>query len=123
MINRHTRVYPNANKEKKTHDFFNISGYNKENPECQLALKLVPKFGQSEADINALRRECKIQREVDHENIVKAIEAFETINQLVLVTEFVDGGNLAFLMSQNPQGKFKIALNILKCSKNALNML
>ena len=84
----------------------------------------MPKFGQSEADINALRRECKIQREVDHENIVKAIEAFETINQLVLVTEFVDGGNLAFLMSQNPQGKFEIALkmvknplNILKCSK------
>ncbi len=79
-------------------------GYHKENQGHWLALKLVPKVGQSEADLAALRRECQIQKNVNHDNIVKAVEAFETINQLVLVTNFVEGGNLALLMSQFPQG-------------------
>lgn len=79
-------------------------GYNKQRPGLKLALKLVPKDVQSDADIKALRRECEIQKGVQHENIVRAIEAFETVQKLVLVTEYVDGGNLAMLMSQHPKG-------------------
>jgi fused-like protein len=69
-----------------------------------VALKLLPKVGQSESELHNLRRECKIQRTLDHDNIVKAAESFETVNELVLVTEFVDGGNLATLMSQYQNG-------------------
>ncbi len=36
-----------------------------------IALKLVPKVGQSEKDIKSLRRECKIQKQLNHKNIVK----------------------------------------------------
>lgn len=75
-----------------------------QNPGLSLALKLVPKVGQSESDISAIRRECQIQKKLLHENIVRAIEAFETVNELVLVTEFIDGGNLASLMASHPNG-------------------
>ena len=69
-----------------------------------VALKLVPKTNQSYADLNALRSECDILKTLNHENVVKALESFETRNEMVLVTEFIDGGNLAFLMSKFPTG-------------------
>ena len=76
-----------------------------------VALKFVPKINQSEVDLQAIRKEWSILKTLNHENIVTAIEAFETKIEtskvppsLVLVTEFVDGGNLAVLMSQYPKG-------------------
>ena len=76
-----------------------------------VALKFVPKINQSEVDLQAIRKEWSILKTLNHENIVTAIEAFETKIEtskvppsLVLVTEFVDGGNLAVLMSLYPKG-------------------
>ena len=43
-----------------------------------VALKLIPKVGHSDKDIKSLRCECKIQKELQHPNIVKMIDAFET---------------------------------------------
>ena len=76
----------------------------KQNDGQFVALKLVPKSNQSNTDLDALRRECNILKTLNHENIVKAIDAFETKNKMVLVTEFVDGGNLASLMSKHSDG-------------------
>ena len=56
-----------------------------------VALKLIPKVGKSEKDISALRQEFKIQKQLDHPNIVKVVDAFETNNELIVVTEFVPG--------------------------------
>merc|ERR1719468_149799 len=64
----------------------------------------MPKIDKREADILALRSECQIQFRVHHENVVRAIDSFETTGELVLVTEFIDGGNLAMLLSRNSQG-------------------
>ena len=64
---------------------------------ASVALKLIPKVGHSfsisfsshalqvghsERELRSLRSECKIQRELDHPNIVKMIDAFETDNEV-----------------------------------------
>ena len=83
-----------------------FKGYDKATPDKNLAIKLVNKSRQnlSENDIRAMRRESEIQKNLSHPNIVKVINAYETINELVLITEFVSGGNLAVLMSRYADG-------------------
>ena len=56
-----------------------------------VALKLIPKVGHSDKDIQSLRSECKIQKELNHPNIVRMIDAFETDNEVISVAEFVPG--------------------------------
>ena len=48
---------------------------------------LVPSFqvGHSERELRSLRSECKIQRELNHPNIVKMIDAFETDNEVSVI--------------------------------------
>ena len=41
--------------------------------------------GHSERELRSLRSECKIQRELDHPNIVKMIDAFETDNEVDVI--------------------------------------
>ncbi|CAF1190432.1 unnamed protein product, partial [Didymodactylos carnosus] len=52
-----------------------------------VALKFISKLGKSEKDLNSLRREIEILRNMKHENIVEMIHSFETSNELVVVTE------------------------------------
>ena len=56
-----------------------------------VALKLIPKVGHSEREIHSLRSECKIQKELNHPNIVRMIDAFETDNEVISVAEYVPG--------------------------------
>ena len=56
-----------------------------------VALKLIPKVGHSEKEIRSLRSECKIQKELNHPNIVRMIDAFETDNEVISVAEYVPG--------------------------------
>ena len=65
-------------------------GKNKQTGEI-VALKLIPKVGHSDKDIQSLRSECKIQKELNHPNIVRMIDAFETDNEVISVAEFVPG--------------------------------
>ena len=83
-----------------------FKGYDKTTPDKNLAIKLVNKSRQnlSENDIRAMRRESEIQKNLSHPNIVKVINAYETVNELVLITEFVSGGNLAVLMRHTLMG-------------------
>ncbi|XP_055372563.1 serine/threonine-protein kinase fused [Condylostylus longicornis] len=53
-----------------------------------VALKVILKRGRSSREIKNLRRECEIQAELKHENIIEMFESFETKNDLVVVTEF-----------------------------------
>ena len=48
-------------------------------------------MGHSERELKSLRSECKIQRELDHPNIVRMIDAFETDNEVISVAEYVPG--------------------------------
>ena len=45
--------------------------------------------GHSERELRSLRSECKIQRELDHPNIVKMIDAFETDNEVSVISDNV----------------------------------
>ena len=83
-----------------------FKGYDRDYPDVNLAIKVVNKSRQNlnENDIRSMRRESEIQKNLSHPNIVKVFNAFETINELFLITEFLSGGNLAVLMSQSPEG-------------------
>ena len=48
-------------------------------PEFQVvALKFIPKVGRSEKELKNLQREIDIMRNLEHENIIKLLDSFET---------------------------------------------
>ncbi|XP_058119247.1 serine/threonine-protein kinase fused isoform X1 [Anopheles ziemanni] len=53
-----------------------------------VALKIINKRGRSGRDIKGLRGECEIQRNLQHPNIIRMVESFETNNEIVVVTEY-----------------------------------
>lgn len=56
-----------------------------------VALKCIAKHGKSEKDIKNLRQEIQILRQLEHDNIIRLIDAFESKNEFVVVTEFAQG--------------------------------
>ena len=56
-----------------------------------LFLLIFLQVGHSERELRSLRSECKIQRELDHPNIVRMLDAFETDNEVISVAEYVPG--------------------------------
>ncbi|KDD75459.1 protein kinase, partial [Helicosporidium sp. ATCC 50920] len=56
-----------------------------------VAVKLIPKLGKSARDLEALRREIEILRDLRHPCIVQMLDAFETREEVGVVTEFAQG--------------------------------
>jgi len=59
----------------------------------RFAIKIIEKTNVG-ADLNRLQTEIKILKQVDHPNIIKLKELFETPTMLAIVTELVTGGEL-----------------------------
>jgi len=59
----------------------------------KFAIKIIEKTNLG-ADLNRLQTEIKILKQVDHPNIIKLKELFETSSTLAIVTELVTGGEL-----------------------------
>jgi len=59
------------------------------------AMKFIGKHGKSEKDINALRQEIEILRQLRHENIIQMLDTFETDADFVVVMEFAQGAAAA----------------------------
>ncbi|XP_038215972.1 serine/threonine-protein kinase fused [Zerene cesonia] len=55
-----------------------------------LALKVIRKKGRSSKDLKSLRQECDIQRQLNHPNIIRMIDSFDTESELVVVTEYAE---------------------------------
>nr|QTW49372.1 fused [Plutella xylostella] len=55
-----------------------------------VALKVIRKKGRSTKDLKNLRQECDIQRELNHPNIIRMIDSFDTESELVVVTEYAE---------------------------------
>nr|CAH0111353.1 unnamed protein product [Daphnia galeata] len=55
-----------------------------------VALKFIPKIGRTECELQSLRHEFEIQKGLRHPNIVHMLGAFETLKELVVVTEYVE---------------------------------
>lgn len=56
-----------------------------------VALKFITKRGKPEKDIQSLRLEIGILRRLDHPNIIRLLDWFETTSDFVVVTEFAYG--------------------------------
>ncbi|XP_022108847.1 serine/threonine-protein kinase 36-like [Acanthaster planci] len=56
-----------------------------------VALKFIPKLGRSEKDLENLRREIEIMRELHNENIIEMLDSFETEKEVVAVTDYAEG--------------------------------
>uniref|UniRef100_A0A7S3D7P0 non-specific serine/threonine protein kinase n=1 Tax=Palpitomonas bilix TaxID=652834 RepID=A0A7S3D7P0_9EUKA len=56
-----------------------------------VALKCIAKHGKSEKDLRNLRQEIAILRKLEHPNIIRLIDAFESKIEFVVVTEFAQG--------------------------------
>ncbi|KAH0552280.1 serine/threonine-protein kinase fused [Cotesia glomerata] len=55
-----------------------------------VAVKRIRKRGRSCKELKSLRQECEIQRYLSHPNIVRMIDSFETVDEIVVVTEYAD---------------------------------
>jgi len=55
------------------------------------AMKFIPKHGKSEKDLRSLRSEIDIMKTLNHPNVIKMLDAFETANEFVVVMEFAQG--------------------------------
>nr|XP_034839611.1 serine/threonine-protein kinase fused [Maniola hyperantus] len=55
-----------------------------------VALKVIRKKGRSSKDLKNLRQECDIQRQLNHPNVIRMIDSFDTESELVVVTEYAE---------------------------------
>ncbi|XP_051478768.1 serine/threonine-protein kinase 36 isoform X2 [Apus apus] len=56
-----------------------------------VALKFIPKVGQSEKELKNLQREIEIMRGLHHPNIVQMLDTFETDKEVVVVADYAEG--------------------------------
>ena len=56
-----------------------------------VALKFISKAGKTAKDLANLREEIRILRELEHDNIIALLDAVETRDEFVVVTEFAHG--------------------------------
>ena len=63
--------------------------------ELQVAVKVLEKSrSKDKKDVERISREIKILKQLHHPNVVQIYEIIETENDLYLVMEFVQGGEL-----------------------------
>lgn len=62
-----------------------------------MALKFILKHGKSAKDLQALRQEISILKGLQHENIIRMLDSFETKTDFCVVTEFAQGKALVRL--------------------------
>ncbi|XP_077596797.1 uncharacterized protein LOC144212637 isoform X2 [Stigmatopora nigra] len=56
-----------------------------------VALKFMPKMGRSTKELQSLKKEIDIMSNLQHPNIVKFFDSFETETEVVVVTEYAEG--------------------------------
>ena len=56
-----------------------------------VALKFITKHNKTERDMRNLRSEIEIMRKLDHENVIRMLDAFETPNEFCVVMEYAQG--------------------------------
>lgn len=64
--------------------------------------------GRTPKELKGFRRECEIQRELHHPNIVQMLDAFETENEMVVITEFAPRELTALLRQESFLAEAKV---------------
>lgn len=80
-------------------------GYDKKNPKHEVAIKIIDKINFTEETEKVFKEEINIMFKLDHPNIVKFFETYESQTHLYLVVEFCPGGEL--FDSDNPTSLLK----------------
>jgi len=62
----------------------------------EVAIKVVQKNSVDTSDLQSLKREIDIMRQVDHVNVLPLIDIFETEKEVTIITEFESGGELFY---------------------------
>lgn len=57
-------------------------------------MKKISKKNFTDDENESIMNEVKVLKEVDHPNVVKIIEYYESVNSLYIITEYLDGGEL-----------------------------
>ena len=60
----------------------------------QVAMKIIDKNKIDEASLQKLKREMHIMRTLQHPHIIRLFHVMETLNELILVTEFAKNGEI-----------------------------
>ena len=66
-------------------------GHNSSKPEIKVAIKTLSK---KELDVNKIKSEIQILSRLDHPNICKYYEAYDSPNNMYLIMEYCSGGHL-----------------------------
>jgi len=116
---------PSALTQGRVEDFYEIKkelgrgtfsivkeGTNRKTGE-KVAVKFIDKKYVDKEDLLLLSREIEIMKRVKHENILALREIFETTNQLSLVMELVNGGELFFKIVEKGNYSEKDASSIV----------
>jgi len=76
------------------------------------AIKFIEKKHVDKQDLMLLGREIEIMKKVDHQNVLKLQEVYETMDVIALVMELVNGGELFYKIVEKGNYSEKDAIKI-----------
>lgn len=85
------------------------------------AMKIIKKDQVDEQYLQTLQNEIKILKQLDHPNIVKLYEIYSDQDNIYLITEFLEGGELFDLILKTRHFNENIAARIMKQLFQAIN--
>jgi len=97
-------------------------GVNKKHGE-EVAIKFIEKKFVDKQDLMLLAREIDIMKKVDHANVLKLKEVFETDETIALVMELVTGGELFYKIVEKGSYSERDAANIVAQMINGVDYL
>jgi len=87
------------------------------------AVKIIEKKFVEQQDLMLLAREIEIMKKVDHPNVLRLIEVFETDETIALVMELVTGGELFYKIVEKGNYSEKDAADIVRQMMNGVDYL
>jgi len=89
----------------------------------EVAIKFIEKKFVDKQDLMLLAREIDIMKKVDHNNVLKLREVFESEENIALVMELVDGGELFYKIVEKGNYSERDAANIVAQMINGVEYL
>lgn len=77
-------------------------------------VKKINKSKFTKAESESIMNEIEVLSELDHPNIIRIFEYYESKNSLYLITEYLDGGELFDIISERDNFKESEAKKIMK---------
>lgn len=83
--------------------------------ETPVAVKVIDKkIFSNTYNVKSIQSEIDIMKKVDHENVVKLLDVYQTNNNMYIVTEFCEEGDLRGFIKKKKKLSEVAAIKILK---------